>query len=877
MDESQVREAPMKFGPFLRQYLKQSLEVFKHPLQLLPSILLTVVWIVLGILQLKVRDSLPLKVLNFLTYAQGGLYGGVVGAVGGILGKVVVATFVNALLVPLFQGKKPFKNLGSGIKELFKAISFKSMDTAASLFKGLGTALMAYTLFNLTGSFQNSLVGVVAAVSMANAVGRKGGFLWGLVFSYANSVSGGRTPRYQSVLRYLSGMTLGFTLGVGLSAAGLNVGLLVGFFLLIGGWILRAGTRKEAAASMLLALLCLLPQQQLCAQDDENPFLALMPKTLGAERAGKQEPGEVKGAWVLKDVKTEIKSSGSGQALFSTGSIYNLKLTDESKISFDYDWQENYEDHPVSGHVSATIPKLKGPYAPGEELAMGLGGSTEGKPGEVLALSNFLEMWDNVYGEDAAVTCQGLITLYFPSPDEVPDGHYEFTYTVNLLSAYISNRYIFEWDDGKISLTLQDLADLTWWLEGGEGEHAPLEWTVIIALLTGFGGAVGGGAAGGAAGAAAGAAAGGAAGGPVPPAGPEPPAAGDAGSGPGKQPEPPPEEEVDDYDYEAERAQRQKEQDEINRRYAAEHQKDWEHFSTTSDQERITRETEEAMRQEEERRMYEQMWEEEEQRQQNVLLFAEKHGIPTTDADGNPREIWDIEHDTARAIMWERNKGIYQDSLDIQHIASEVELECSEKIAEFELTDKVAEGTVNVMAEYVPGGKYVKDAHGFIKATAVGGMEAYANGRSVTKGLVTGGVRGTVTVIQNHSGDIADASGYTGATKFFATGTINVLGEVAKAEYESIEREDSWEDTFENVQNAIVKKTGEHLLNSGLGALGMGDSEANITTEFIMRGHDELNVGTDDNPKTISQSVTDTINNAKNNALGEVMYQTGLY
>ena len=100
----------MKFAPYLKQYLKQSLQVFKHPLQLLPSILLTAIWIVLGIVQIRVQDNLPVKVLNFLTYAQGGLYGGVVGAIGGVLGKVLVAAAVNALLVPLFQGKKPARH-----------------------------------------------------------------------------------------------------------------------------------------------------------------------------------------------------------------------------------------------------------------------------------------------------------------------------------------------------------------------------------------------------------------------------------------------------------------------------------------------------------------------------------------------------------------------------------------------------------------------------------------------------------------------------------------------------------------------------------------------------------------------------------------------
>ena len=851
-----------KFGPFLRQQLKQSLEVFRHPRLLLPSLVLTLVWIVLGIVQIKVQDSLPVKVLNFLTYAQGGLYGGVVGAIGGILGKVFVAACVNALVVPLFQGKKPLSGLGGGIKELFGSISFQSRAAVAPLLKGLGAALMIYALFNLTESFQNSLVGIVAAVALANAAGRKGGFLWGLAFSYANSVSGGRTPKYQSVLRALSGMTLGFALGFGLNAAGVRWAGAAGLPILILGWILGAGTRKEAAATAALILLFLIPQPKLRAQDDENPFLALMPKTFGAEREALQlENGT--GSWVLKKVETEVKSSGSGEALFWIGTISNLKISDETDISFDYVWRQRSsgekERESESGHGTATITKVKGAFAPGGKLVMGLTGSSSGRAGDVIGYGHAVSMSDNVYGPGDEVSCQSQITLFFPSPDDVPDGQYEFTFTFHLCGAYISNRYIFEWDTGKIALTLQDLSDLTWWMQGGEGEHAPLEWTVLIAILTGFTGAIGGGL-GGAAGAAG---AGGAAGGPAPPQAPEPP-------GPPAE-QTPPQEEVDDYDYEAERAQRAREQEEINRRYASDHQRDWEHFSTTSDEDRITREAEQAMREEEERQRYQKMLEEEEQRQQNVLHYAEKYGIPTTDADGNAREIWEIEHDTKRASMWEKNKGIYKDSLDIQKITAEVELRCSEKIAELELVDKVADGTVNVLAEVVPGGKKVKDARDLLKAPLVGASEAYAEGRSVARGLAGGLVEGTATVVQNHLEDHMDGPAKDILDVYFEGGK-KLLNDEISGKYEQ-DRQQSWE----NMQEAMVKKTGEIGLGKLLGATGGSEESQTIAKEFLMRGHDELKFGKGEDAKTLSETVTDKINNAKNNALGEVMYRLRLY
>lgn len=41
------------------------------------------------------------------------MFGGVLGAVGGIIGKVVVAAFLNVAIVPLFQKKAPFSGIGA--------------------------------------------------------------------------------------------------------------------------------------------------------------------------------------------------------------------------------------------------------------------------------------------------------------------------------------------------------------------------------------------------------------------------------------------------------------------------------------------------------------------------------------------------------------------------------------------------------------------------------------------------------------------------------------------------------------------------------------------------------------------------------------------
>ena len=245
MATTQTQQAPATLGAFFKNYLSQCKEVLKHPNLLLPTLILAVIWIILGIVQNHVRQNLPLSVLNFLTYAQGGLYGGIIGAVGGILGKIVVAAFVNVAIVPLFQGKNPFKNFGASFTAMNDSIKSQSNEALAPLLKGMGWALVIYVIFNWTQSAENSMVGIVSAVAALLALGRKGGLLWNLVFSTLGSLSKGRTPDYMQVMRLLTGLSLGFTLGVVLTALGTYWAAPVGIIILIVAYVMDRNKKKK--------------------------------------------------------------------------------------------------------------------------------------------------------------------------------------------------------------------------------------------------------------------------------------------------------------------------------------------------------------------------------------------------------------------------------------------------------------------------------------------------------------------------------------------------------------------------------------------------------------------------------------------------------
>lgn len=222
-------------GAYLKNYVKQSVEVFKHPLKLLPTLVLGAVWIVIGYFSGKMELPLWGKIVSFLSFAEGGLFGGVVGAIGGILGKVVMAVAVNSAILPLFEKKWPFVGVAGGIKGMFSNMGMSAARGVSPLLCGIGAALLLYGFMNISENWVNSMVGIVAVVMLLQNIGNKGGFLFGLIFSLANSLTKGRVPRYQTIIRLLTGMTIGFTLAVGLTAAGLHMCIILGVpFLVIG-------------------------------------------------------------------------------------------------------------------------------------------------------------------------------------------------------------------------------------------------------------------------------------------------------------------------------------------------------------------------------------------------------------------------------------------------------------------------------------------------------------------------------------------------------------------------------------------------------------------------------------------------------------------
>ena len=216
-----------------------------------------------------------------------------------------------------------------------------------------------------------------------------------------------------------------------------------------------------------------------------------------------------------------------------------------------------------------------------------------------------------------------------------------------------------------------------------------------------------------------------------------------------------------------------------------------------------------------------------------IQKIAQKYDVPIVDSEGNPRDIELVKQDTERAYdNVKRVENMYM------AIYAEEELNASLWLADAELVDNVAEGTVNILGEAVPGGKVVKDFHNFTKATLVGGMEAHCQGRSVVVGLVGGAAEGALTVGQNHLGDVSKDAGLGTVKKVLFEGTANVYFEGTKTVIHELSRGASVEDAVDKAQVAIIKKTGEVFLTTVYGGVvdaakgGPGGNNANLR-EFL--------------------------------------------
>ncbi len=237
--------AGSNIGLLLSDSLKRFL---KNPKQLIPMVALALFWLVLSLLPPLGINPWPVRFLSFLTFAQGGMYGGVVGALGGIIGKAIFAYFFSVLIMPLFSGKNPFKALKAGLKGLAAGMALQGVNAAAELMLGLGLALVLFNFFTGNASPINSMAGIAGALLALRALTSRGDLLRNLALTGAHKLTRGKTPTPLTVNRIIAGYGAGSALGIALSAVPLPyLAYILGAIIFVAGLVINITVRPGKA------------------------------------------------------------------------------------------------------------------------------------------------------------------------------------------------------------------------------------------------------------------------------------------------------------------------------------------------------------------------------------------------------------------------------------------------------------------------------------------------------------------------------------------------------------------------------------------------------------------------------------------------------
>ena len=217
--------------------------ILKKPKIILTTLFISALQAVLSYLKIHMPTSFLVTIGSFFTFAQGGMYAGILGAVGGVMGKGIYAWFMNTLF---------FSSSKSKIKNEHNVKTERKTKGKLALFlAGIGTALIAYNFLTGNASIENSVIGITAIAACVRAIKRKNGFLIGLICSFTK----GRMSRNMAA-NAIKGMVLGFLAGVisSLKFTGIFC-YIAGAIIFIIALILLAGRKRTVAAAAALILI----------------------------------------------------------------------------------------------------------------------------------------------------------------------------------------------------------------------------------------------------------------------------------------------------------------------------------------------------------------------------------------------------------------------------------------------------------------------------------------------------------------------------------------------------------------------------------------------------------------------------------------------
>ena len=253
-ENKKVSIADPSMGPFgytiasIKSALAGLGALFKNPKILMLTVFISVLQTGLAYLKLFLPTSEMVKYASIITFAQGGMYAGLLGAVGGIIGKGFYTWFINNLVFSAFKKKGPKQ---AKVKEP------KTKGAFGLVLLGLGLALIVYNFLSGNASLENSVIGVTAMFTCFQTLKKKNGFLVGFICSFTK----GRMTRTAAGI-IIKGMIAGFFFGVlsSLRFSGIWC-YLAGLILLVLAFVFLVSRKRmvAAAAAIILMMGSILP------------------------------------------------------------------------------------------------------------------------------------------------------------------------------------------------------------------------------------------------------------------------------------------------------------------------------------------------------------------------------------------------------------------------------------------------------------------------------------------------------------------------------------------------------------------------------------------------------------------------------------------
>ena len=211
---------------YIRNYFANMKQMLKRPRIVMISLLLTVlvseVQFLLSMMSAAGKGGNGTALASFALYANGGMYGGVAGAIGGFFGKMLLMMFLNAFVLGIETHQNPFANFGAGFVKTFRAFAFKRLFDPAALILGASFSLIIYNICNLTQNRMNSMIGVYLVVMLMGSLGKKDSFLYGFFLHLFLGRRMGDPRNNQTITSLMGGSAFGYLCGTVMSLIGIR-------------------------------------------------------------------------------------------------------------------------------------------------------------------------------------------------------------------------------------------------------------------------------------------------------------------------------------------------------------------------------------------------------------------------------------------------------------------------------------------------------------------------------------------------------------------------------------------------------------------------------------------------------------------------------